>query len=90
MKSAIGIRELKANLASVLRRVRNGETVTVTVRKQPVALLLPIAETGSLSTVRHLVKAGMLSWSGGKPSGADKPPLVRGASVSEAVVEDRR
>jgi len=39
----INIRELKANLSSVIERVIAGETVTVLKRSEPVAELRPVA-----------------------------------------------
>ena len=86
----MGIRELKNRLSEVLRRVRRGETVTVTERGRPVALLVPLRPKPTDETLRRLVASGRLAWSGGKPAGAAKAARVRGPSVSDAVVEDRR
>ena len=90
VKSSVGIRELKNHASAVLRRVRGGETVTLTDRNQPVALLVPIGAQGEEERVRQLVRAGRLTWSGGKPTGSHRPPTIRGASVADAVIEDRR
>jgi prevent-host-death family protein len=38
----VGVRELRQNLSVYLRRVRRGETLEVTERGQPVAVLQPI------------------------------------------------
>ncbi len=89
-KASIGVRELKNKLSATLERVRRGETVTVTDRNRPVAVIVPARSAGEEDLVRILVKSGRLAWSGGKPSGLAKAPRVRGPSVSEAVVEDRR
>jgi len=89
MAERIGIRELKANLSAVLRRVKNGATVIITDRNDPVALLIPTGQDRE-SFLEQLVEAGRLSWSGGKPAGCARPPRVRGSSVSDAVEEDRR
>ena len=87
----IGVRELKDNLSATLARVRRGEAITVTDRNQPVAIIVPAKGAEDVDTVvRTLVKSGRLAWSGGKPVGLEKAPRVRGASVSDAVVEDRR
>lgn len=40
--SEIGIRELRQNLSVYLRRVQEGESMEVTDRGQPVALLIPL------------------------------------------------
>ncbi len=90
-KTRIGVRELKDNLSATLARVRRGETVTVTDRSRAVAVIVPAGATGDEDAViRMLVQSGRLAWSGGKPTGLKKAPRVRGPSVSEAVVEDRR
>jgi len=89
-KASIGVRELKDNLSATLARVRRGAMVTVTDRNRPVAIIVPARSAGEEELVRMLVKSGRLAWSGGKPAGLAKAPRVRGPSVSDAVVEDRR
>lgn len=90
-KRQIGVRELKDNLSATLARVRRGETITVTDHKQPVALIVPAGGAEDVDLViRTLVQSGRLSWSGGKPSGLKNAARVRGPSVADAVVEDRR
>jgi prevent-host-death family protein len=90
-KTRIGVRELKDKLSATLARVQRGETVTVTDRNRAVAVIVPArAEDEEDVVVRTLVKSGRVAWSGGKPEGLEKAPRVRGPSVSEAVVEDRR
>jgi prevent-host-death family protein len=89
-RASVGIRDLKNRLSDVLRRVRGGETIAVTDRNRPVALLVPLRPKPTERTLRQLVEAGRLSWAGGKPVGATNPPTVRGAPVSDAVIEDRR
>jgi prevent-host-death family protein len=90
-KTRIGVRDLKDNLSATLARVQRGETVTVTDRNRAVALIVPARTDGEEDVVvRTLVKSGRLAWSGGKPEGLDRAPRVRGPSVSQAVVEDRR
>jgi len=86
----VGIRELKEHLSAVVRRVKDGETVTLTDRNRPVALIVPIQARDDDATLLELCKAGRLSWSGGKPRGSKQPARVRGPSVSDAVIEDRR
>ncbi len=90
-KTRIGVRELKDKLSATLALVQRGETVTVTDRNRAVAVIVPArAEDEEDVVVRTLVKSGRVAWSGGKPEGLEKAPRVRGPSVSEAVVEDRR
>jgi prevent-host-death family protein len=42
--SSVGTRELRNNTADLLKRVKAGERVTVTVRGVPVAALVPIEQ----------------------------------------------
>lgn len=44
----VGIRELKQNASAVIDRVRHGESVEVTERGQPVALIVPLPRAGTL------------------------------------------
>ena len=86
----IGIRELKDGLSALLRRVREGQTIRVMDRKEPVALIVPIRRGGEGVALEDLVDSRLVSWSGGKPTGTEDPPAVRGPSVADAVIEDRR
>lgn len=51
----ISVREAQHNLASVLRRVEQGEEIEVVRRKQPVARIVPIRSTADA--------AGTIDWS---------------------------
>jgi prevent-host-death family protein len=42
--SRVGVRELRQNLSVYLRRVRRGETLEVTDRGEPVAILRPLID----------------------------------------------
>lgn len=93
MTTTIGSRELKTRLGSYLRRVREGATLIVTDRGEPVAELRPIdPATLTLDTrIRKLVAAGVLAQEvrEGGPLPPFKPIVSRGGSVSAAVIEDR-
>ena len=82
------IRELKSKLSSVIRRVRAGETVTVSVRDRPVARIVPIARSAGLG---ELARTPGIAWKGGKPAGLlHGECLPRGVVLSDWVAEDRR
>jgi prevent-host-death family protein len=49
---SVGVRELRQRASSLLRLVENGETVEVTDRGRPVALLTPIPEGSPLERMR--------------------------------------
>lgn len=52
----VGVRELRQNLSVYLRRVRRGETLRVTERGRPVAVLGPLGTEGD--DISRLVAAG--------------------------------
>jgi len=82
------IRELKAGLSRVIRRVAAGETVTVRLRRRPVARIVPI---GRASDLEHLASAPGIIWQGGKPSGMRRgESLPRDVALSDWVARDRR
>jgi prevent-host-death family protein len=48
----VGVRELRQRASELLRRVEAGETIEVTDRGRPVALLTPVPEAGPLERLR--------------------------------------
>lgn len=88
--AAVGIRELKNRLSRYLKRVRDGERLVVTERGKPVAIITPPAITRADRRVEAMLREGVARWGGGKPRGAPRPPRMKGPSVAEAVIEDRR
>ena len=88
--ATVGIRELKNRLSRYLRRVRAGEQLVVTERGEPVAILSPPAATPVDRRIEAVLREGIARWGGGKPRGARRPPRVKGPTVAEAVIEDRR
>jgi len=81
----IGARELKATLSAVLRRVRSGEVVRVTVRGRPVADIVPPRADGSADAVRSLIAAGRIS-APEQARSARPPRLARGERLASALV----
>ena len=88
--TTVGVRVLKNRLSEFLRRVADGERITVTDRGRPVAVLSPPEAPAEHEMVAGMVREGIASWGGGKPRGATRPARVRGKPVSSAVLEDRR
>lgn len=87
----VGVRELRNGLSQYLLRVKKGERIEVTQRGETIALLLPLrTEESTMSALLELVLDGAVSWSGGKPLGAEPLLTVRGPSLSETILEDRR
>jgi prevent-host-death family protein len=90
MKSrVVGARELKVRLGTYLRQVRQGRTLVVTDRGQPVAELRPIAEDTTTNAVLTRLEAqGVLT----RPTtrlGAFRSISRPGLSLSDAIRDDR-
>jgi prevent-host-death family protein len=88
--SEVGVRELKNRLSRYLKRVQAGEEVIVTEHGRTIARLVPVKVPEIQETLRPLLRDGYIRWSGGKPHGAGKPPKMRGRSIAELIIEDRR
>lgn len=90
MTRTIGIRQLRDTLSSTLEQVRGGDIVTITDRNSPFAVILPLRSVPLEDRLRLLAATGLVTWTGGKPIGLADPPVVAGAALADAVVEDRR
>ena len=88
--TTVGVRDLKNRLSEYLRRVADGEHITVTDRGRPVAFMSPPEPPAEHEIVRRMVREGIASWGGGKPRGAARPIRIRGKPLSSTVLEDRR
>jgi len=90
----IGVRDLKARLSEHLRRAEAGERLVVTDRGRPIATIGPADAAVPVhpAWLLQLAAEGHVRLgTGGKPIGMQpRAKLKRGASVSEAVIEDRR
>ena len=84
----VGSRELKARLGKYLRQVRQGRTLVVTDRGDPVAELRPIRPGGGAALAR-LKGAGAVSRAANTPLGSFRQITSRGKSGAAAVIEDR-
>lgn len=88
--ASVGVRELKAHLSRYLRRAQLGERIIVTDRTRPVAVIGPVASGRVQPRVERLLEEGLARWERGKPRGVSRPSRVRGPTVAEAVIEERR
>lgn len=88
MSAHIGIRELRRDLSSYLRRVKAGERMVVTERNRPVALLAPLPENED--PYDRLVAEGRVMRGAGGDI-LDVEPVDPGATgdVTDAVLEQR-
>lgn len=87
----VGARELKTRLGSYLRQVREGKTLIVTDRGEPIAELRPISSqsSGEKATLEKLAALGIVTRCNKSPLANLRPVLSTGPSVADAVVEDR-
>jgi prevent-host-death family protein len=85
---SIGVRELRQQASRYLRDVERGETIEVTDRGRPLALLVPIPTS---STIERLSAEGRLAPSRGDllELGPPLPPLSGVAPASQALADDR-
>lgn len=87
---AAGIKELKNRLSYYLREVKKGERILITDREKVIATIVPVERAEEDSRLFSLVKEGFAIWSGGKPAGSRSLVKIKGKTVSEIVIEDRR
>jgi prevent-host-death family protein len=86
--ASIGVRELRQRASELLRRVEAGETIEVTDRGRPVALLTPVPDAGPLERLRA---AGEVSPSAGDLGELPPPlPLEPGQEPPSVVLERLR
>jgi prevent-host-death family protein len=83
----IGVRELKAKLGSVLRRVEGGERVRVTRRGQPVADIVPV-ETPEERWER-MVAEGRITPPSAPMDRNPPPPIKTDGPASELILAER-
>ncbi len=87
---AIPVRDLKAQLSSVLARARAGEIIEVTSHNKPIARIVGIPEPAQ-HDLAAMVSEGLISWNGSKPTFPRKRRKLSGGgkTLSEMILEDR-
>jgi len=92
----VGIRDLKNRLSSYIHLTKSGETIIITDRGRPVALLKPIESGDGIDNdnVEHrlalLAKKGLIRLPSAGRRRSFKPVRVHGGLVSSAILEDRQ
>jgi prevent-host-death family protein len=89
MSRVVGARELKVRLGTYLRQVRQGRTLVVTDRGQPVAELRPIAEDTTTDAVFVKLEAQGVVTRPIRRLGSFRSIARPGLSLSGAVLDDR-
>ena len=87
----VSIRELRNRLSHYLRRLEEGEHLTVTKRGKPVATVAPVGvQDQALRILLELRERGVIHWSGGKPKGLTPGvKLTPGPDASDIVIQGR-
>lgn len=84
--ASVGVRELRQRASELLRRVAAGETIEVTDRGRPVALLAPIPEADGLERLRA---AGEVSAPAGDLGELSAPLALEPGQEPPSVVLER-
>jgi len=84
----VGVRELRQNLSVYQRRVKNGETLQVTERGQPVAELRP-RQSRSVSRIEQMIADGRIRPATLRPRDIPAPQELPGRPLNEILREMR-
>lgn len=87
----IGIRDLRKDLSSQIKKAAAGETIVVTVDGEPRARLVPIEPVSSSRTIEELIAAGRVlpaKREGQKPPPA--PPRIKGLRPTQEILDEVR
>ena len=88
-----GIKDVKNNLSSYLKRIKAGEEIIITERGKPIARIIRENASGTSLhlALAPLIQKGVIKMPTLNLSQSSAPPLrAPGKSVSEMVLEDRR
>ncbi len=89
MSSRVGVRELRQNLSVYLRRVKAGETLEVTERGRPVAMLGP--PTAESDPYERLIAEGkVIAGDGGWEELGPPPAPPPGVRPMSQILQDLR
>jgi prevent-host-death family protein len=85
----VGTRELKNKLSEYLRRVKAGETITVTEHGKTIGQIIPASPTVE-DKMKAMIASGRVEWNGSKPQRYQTKVANTGKhQLSDLVVEDR-
>ena len=88
-ETRVGTHELKSKLSEYLRRVKAGETITVTEHGKTIGRLVPVKPTID-EQMQAMVAAGQVEWNGKKLKPYQPKAINRGTrQLSDLVLEDR-
>jgi prevent-host-death family protein len=89
-KNIVGSRELKVRLGAYLRRVRQGQTLIVTARGEPIAELRPLTSENTRDAILAKLEAnGAVARPRQRGLSPFRPIASSGESAAAAVIADR-
>ncbi|HVM09602.1 MAG TPA: type II toxin-antitoxin system prevent-host-death family antitoxin [Acidimicrobiales bacterium] len=90
-RSHVGIRELRNNVAAVVRRASNGERILITSDGEPVAMLGPVEPDREGVTLDDLIASGLVRPPGRLDHPADPEPSMLPVDVrADRVLDEIR
>lgn len=84
----VSARNFKSHLSEFVQQTQDGQAIELTSLRKVVARLAGVPATDNTGLARRLA-AGLISWQGGKPAGADLSLAAGGKSVAALVLADR-
>lgn len=84
----VSMHEFKSHLSSYVSQAQSGQLIELTSHRKVVARLVGVPSTDSVG-VSCLLAAGIATWQGGKPVGAEFKLQEQGKPVSVLALEDR-
>jgi antitoxin (DNA-binding transcriptional repressor) of toxin-antitoxin stability system len=69
---------------------RGGEAIVVTERGRSVARIVPVRTSSPKRALESILREESVRWRGGKPRGASRRPVIRGRTLADMVMKDRR
>lgn len=90
----VSVSKLKDQLSAYLKKVRDGQTVLVTDRNEPVARIVPVTKVATdAERIARLVQLGIVAMPKSPPLSIEEirrmRPLAPGARLLEALLEER-
>ena len=86
----VGARELKTRLGGYLQQVRQGRTLVITDRGEPVAELRPLHRSGGEDAIFDQLQAlGAVTRLENRTLASFRPVRADGPSVSNAIIDER-
>ncbi len=86
--TTVGVRELRQRASELLRRVEAGETIEVTDRGRPIAMLAPLPEAGPLEQLR--AAGGVIPAAGSLTDLPEPLPVPAGKQPPSVILARRR